>query len=75
MEETTPQGEFHHFQLVNTNGEVPVSISILVHYNPQPQYIANLSKGEPITVDDVLSLHNELEVFDGDFIKAFSTGK
>lgn len=70
MEEFSPQGEFHHFQLVSSNGEIPLSISVLVHYNqPQSLYRPSL---EPINADDVIQFHEDLQSFDGDFITAFS---
>lgn len=70
MEPQLPaEGEFHHFQLVNSEGEVPLSISLLIHVNPR------LTKGvaaDPISADDVLAFHQALQKFDGDFITAFS---
>ena len=72
MEPMLPtEGEFHHFQLVNSEGEVPLSISVLVHINPK-----SLSTGSslenPISADDVLAFHEELKAFDGDFSAAFT---
>jgi len=73
MDEITPQGEFHHFQLVNSQGEVPVSISVLVHYNQQP---ARPDQSlPPLETDDVIQFHEDLQQFDGDFIKAFSASR
>jgi len=70
MDETNPQGVFHHFQLVNAQGEVPLSISVLVHYNDRQLQAAHPLP--PIETDDVIRFHNDLQAFDGDFIKAFS---
>ena len=72
MEPLLPtEGEFHHFQLVNSEGEVPLSISLLVHINPK-----SLSSGPslegPISTDDVLDFHEELKAFDGDFSAVFT---
>lgn len=64
-----PQGEFHHFQLVSANGEIPLSVSVLVHYNQLPP---SFETPEAITSDDIIALHEGLRSFDGDFIKAFS---
>lgn len=67
-EEPTPQGELHHFQLVNADGNVPFSITVLVHYN-RPNFIdAELS---PISANDIIDLHEALQTFDGDYKKAF----
>lgn len=69
-EQPVPQGEFHHFQLVNTDGEVPISISVLVHYNNRqstPEQVSVLG------TNDVIAMHDALEHFDGDYIKAFKT--
>lgn len=69
-DELTPQGEFHHFQLVNAEGEIPVSISVLVHYNQKAARQKN--QLDPINADDIIDFHDALQEFDGDFIKAFS---
>jgi hypothetical protein len=70
MEPMQPEGEFHHFQLVTPDGDVPLSVSILVHYNRQGnQARSNL---KPITANDIISLQKSLEGFDDDFAKAFS---
>lgn len=71
MDELTPQGEFHHFQLVSSSGDIPVSISVLVHYNQTNPPVGHYTQ-PPISTDDIIRLHDELEAFDGDFIKAFS---
>jgi len=68
-----PQGEFHHFQLVNSDGEVPVSISVLVHFNTSAQRQELPEEGTPIGANDIISLHDALEKFDGDYIKAFGS--
>lgn len=65
------EGEFHHFQLVNSEGEVPLSISVLVHINPKSLGSASSSE-EPISADDVLAFHEELKAFDGDFSAVFT---
>jgi hypothetical protein len=70
MDPIQPEGEFHHFQLVSPNGEIPFSVSILVHYN-QPKGVTK-SPLPPLTVNDVLELHEALDRFDGDFAKAFA---
>lgn len=69
-EEVTPQGEFHHFQLVNSDGEVPLSISVLVHFNRKNSQPENT--GTPISANDIISFHDALQDFDGDYIKAFN---
>jgi hypothetical protein len=70
-EESIPQGEFHHFHLVNTDGEVPVSISVLVHFNTPRRSSFQMEDGAPIGANDIIELHDALEEFDGDYIKAF----
>jgi hypothetical protein len=65
-------GEFHHFQLVNAAGEVPLSISVFVHYNGKNIQTARPDQA-PIESDDVLALHEALKSFDGNFIKAFNS--
>ena len=66
-----PEGEFHHFQLVNSEGEVPLSISVLVHFNQKAT--RGLQQADaPISSDDVIAFHDALQQFDGNFIKAFS---
>jgi hypothetical protein len=72
MEENpeSPQGEFHHFQLVNQEGDIPLSISVLVHYNQRSH--ASMFGQAPITADDIIAFHEGLKKFDGDFAKAFS---
>jgi hypothetical protein len=73
MEPMLPtEGEFHHFQLVNADGEVPLSISVLVHINPKMIQSFTQTETAPISTDEVLQLHDALQEFDGDFIKAFS---
>lgn len=69
----SPEGEFHHFQLVNSQGDVPMSISVLIHLNPKAlgQQPANIQ--EPISAGDIIALHDALQDFNGDFITAFST--
>lgn len=67
-----PEGEFHHFQLVNTQGDVPMSISILIHLNPKALGLP-LGSQEPIGASDIIALHDALQDFNGDFISAFST--
>lgn len=63
-----PDGEFHHFQLIGPDGQVPLSISVLLHVNRAPQ---SLAEATPIETDDVIALHDALRQFDGNFIKAF----
>ena len=72
MEENleSPQGEFHHFQLVNQEGDIPVSISVLVHYNQKSEGF--MYQQAPITADDIIAFHEGLKKFDGDFAKAFT---
>ncbi|HSI20150.1 MAG TPA: hypothetical protein VLA04_00350 [Verrucomicrobiae bacterium] len=65
-----PEGEFHHFQLVNQNGEVPLSISLLVHVNRAAAF-GSPADLPPLSTDDVIALHDALRKFDGNFIKAF----
>lgn len=64
-----PQGEFHHFQLVNQEGEIPLSISVLVHFNQK--YQKNSQPQTPITSEDIIAFHEGLQEFDGDFATAF----
>ena len=71
-EEAIPQGEFHHFQLVNSDGDVPLSISVLVHYNNRKTPITGFS-GAPISANDIISFHESLKDFDGDYSAAFQT--
>jgi|GEM_PF-5236763 len=71
-ESALPEGEFHHFQLVNAEGEIPVSISVLIHLNPKA-FGTPLTQHTPITSNDVIALHDALQKFNGDFISAFRT--
>ncbi len=71
MDELSPQGEFHHFQLFQPSGELPISISILVHAQQPPE----LPEEEPLSHEDVLALHWALESFDGDFKRAFAKAR
>jgi len=71
MDEVTPTGEFHHFQLVSANGDIPFSISVLVHYN-QKGVLPSVDSTDPIPAEEVIQLHEALKNFDGDFINAFS---
>jgi hypothetical protein len=71
-EQNAPEGEFHHFQLVDpTDGTVPMSISVLVHYNNQRSSREQTS-AEPITLDEVVTFHDALQGFDGNYSAAFS---
>ena len=72
MEESieAPQGEFHHFQLVNQEGDIPLSISVLVHYNQKSSL--PMFAQSPIGTDDIIAFHDGLQRFDGDFAKAFT---
>jgi hypothetical protein len=75
MDEISGQGEFHHFQLFTPgNGSVPMSISILIHAATAQENQLDLEE-EPLTGEDVLALHWELEHFDGDFRKAFAKAR
>ena len=65
-------GEFHHFQLVNQDGEVPFSVSVLVHYNAGKESLAMDSSRPPISAEEIIAFHNALNEFDGDFVKAFA---
>ena len=71
-EDLNIDGEFHHFQLVNANGEIPLSISILVHVNAK-SLNQHSAPATPITTNEVLEFHEALRGFNGDFISAFST--
>lgn len=64
-----PEGEFHHFQMIDQEGDIPFSVSVLVHYNDQKA--GKKKELSPISPDDVLLLHEGLNRFDGNFIKAF----
>ena len=70
-ESSTPQGEFHHFQLVDAEGRIPVSISVLVHYNNQASP-SSLTVFEPISDQDIIDFHYALKGFDGNYNQAFS---
>lgn len=72
MDELSPNGEFHHFQLVNQEGEVPLSISVLVHYNAKEATAGAINQESPISADEIIAFHEELQAFDGDFAKAFA---
>jgi hypothetical protein len=65
-----PEGEFHHFQLIGPDGQVPLSISLLLHVN-RAAFSGSSQEQTPIGVNDVLALHDALRSFDGNFIKAF----
>ena len=65
-----PDGEFHHFQLVNADGEIPMSISVLIHVNPKAFTKPSVQQS-PITSNDVIAFHDALASFNGDFISAF----
>ena len=67
--EESQQGEFHHFQLVDAEGHVPLSISVLVHYNYRDS--PNSKPADPISADDVVNFHYALKGFDGNFTHAF----
>jgi hypothetical protein len=65
-----PEGEFHHFQLIGPDGQVPLSISVLLHVN-RAAFLGSTAELSPIGTDDVIALHDALRTFDGNFIKAF----
>jgi hypothetical protein len=69
-----PEGELHQFHMVSPDGEIPVSITVLVRFgrSTQPGLQPNLNR-EPISADEVLTLHDALRSFDGNFIHAFRT--
>jgi hypothetical protein len=72
-EELLPtHGEFHHFQLVNQEGEVPFSISVLVHYNAGKESTALDTSRPAISAEEIIEFHDALADFDGDFVKAFA---
>lgn len=64
-----PEGEFHHFQLISPDGNVPLSITVLLHLPRSSAFFQE--NAEPLNADDVLALHDALRHFDGNFIKAF----
>lgn len=68
-EENNPKGEFHHFQLVNQQGDIPMSISILIHYN-RPELLEDLETA-PISTNDIIEFHEAFQKFDGNYGKAF----
>jgi len=70
-----PNGEFHHFQLVNSNGDVPLSISVLVHYTGNKLGSQSQAPDSPIGTEEILEFHEALKAFDGNFINAFSKQK
>ena len=67
--EEPQQGEFHHFQLFDAEGRIPLSISVLVHYNYRDSQ--NNKAADPISADDVVNFHYALKGFDGNFTHAF----
>jgi len=69
--ESNQKGEFHHFQLVDAEGRIPVSISVLVHYNPAEREEDEGSK-KPISEQEVIDFHFALKEFNGDYLQAFS---
>lgn len=71
LEPTNPKGEFHHFQLVDAEGRIPVSISVLVHYNPVDRDEDEAAK-KPITDQEIIDFHYALKEFNGDYLQAFS---
>lgn len=71
-DEPNVDGEFHHFQLVNQDGAIPMSISVLIHVNPKALGKPSVP-ATPISANDVIALHEALENFNGDFISAFRT--
>lgn len=64
-----PEGEFHHFQLVSQDGEVPLSITLLLHVNRAAS--GPHQELTPISADDIVAFHDAFRQFDGNFIKAF----
>jgi hypothetical protein len=71
-----PNSELHHFQMVTPDGQVPVSISILVHVTPpsaSPATPHTAVTQQPITPDEVLAFHEALRTFNGDFRTAFTS--
>lgn len=64
-----PPGEFHHFQLVDQNGQIPLSVSVLVHFNRERQ---KAPFQQPISDDDIIHFHFALKAFDGNFAGAFN---
>jgi hypothetical protein len=66
-----PEGEFHHFQLISPDGDVPISISVLLHVNRSAFHGSSSDSLMPISAEDVIALHDALRHFDGNFIKAF----
>ena len=69
MDPLKPEGEFHHYQIVDPEGNIPFSISVLVHFNNKSaNKKANL---QALNHDDVISFHRELESFNGNFEQAF----
>ena len=69
MDDFTPQGEFHHFQLVNSSGDVPFSITVMVHVNRSSA--PDLATA-PIDANEVIQFHDALQSFNGDFITALA---
>lgn len=70
MEQRPEEGELHHFQLVNADGQVPISITLLVHVNRSTPTGLH-QELSPLTANDVLAFHDAMRNFDGNFIKAF----
>lgn len=64
------RGELHHFQLISQDGQIPISVSVLIKVN-RPE-MAHHAAVTPISTNEVIQLHEELQRFDGDFIAAFN---
>jgi hypothetical protein len=51
-------GEFHHYQLVDPQGNMPVSISVLVHHAGATPSASQGKK--PLTIEDALAFHDSI---------------
>jgi hypothetical protein len=71
MDNPEAQGEFHHFQLVDSEGRIPVSVSILVHYNYKRDKDEVTDEPQAISEDEIIDFHYALKGFDGNFVHAF----
>jgi hypothetical protein len=68
-------GELHHFQMVTPDGQIPLSISILVHVTPTGNNSSTPTSvsTNPISADEVITFHDQLRTFNGDFKAAFKS--
>lgn len=71
-EEFETPGELHHFQVVGPDGNIPMSISVLIRVHAR-EFPASNNSFAPISTNDVIDLHTALTQFDGNFAAAFKS--